>query len=134
MGCVIFLDSKNKYAVVGDGISSGSMVYMFSPTCNSLTDYLTALKKVEEKIKDLDGLTLLVGHHYQEKVPLTGTSGKQLITDMRIVSEKVLNGDIAGDTAYTIRNGEKTELRQAYYGLAGLWYNPENLGIAGDTK
>jgi len=33
-------------------------------------------------------------------------------------------GEIVGKEAYTVRNGVKTVLRQAYYGLGGLWYNP----------
>jgi para-nitrobenzyl esterase len=128
LGSVVFLDSQNKIAVVGDAVSSGAMVYMFSATSAPLATYHESLKKVEEKIKDLDGLTLLSGHQYQEKVPLTGAAGKQLFTDMRIISEKVLNGEVVGELAYQTRGGVKTELRQAYYGLAGLWYNPNNLG------
>lgn len=128
MGCLIFLDIKNKYAVVGDGIGSGSMVYMFSAASNSLSNYYSALKHLEEKIKELDGLTLLTGHNYQEKIPLTGAAGKQYITDMRIAAQKVLDGELTGEVAYSIRDTTKIELRQAYYGMAGLWYNPYNLG------
>jgi glyoxylase-like metal-dependent hydrolase (beta-lactamase superfamily II) len=128
LGSVIFLDSQNKIAVIGDAIGSGSMVYMFSSTA-SLANYVDVLKKVEEKIKNLDGLTLLTGHHYQEKTPLIETAGKQYFTDMRIVTEKVLNGEIVGKVAYNTRGGMTTELRQAYYGLAGLWYNPNDKGI-----
>lgn len=132
MGCVIYLDSKNKLAVVGDGLSAGSMVWMHLPGCAPLDQYLENLIKVEGKLKNLDGVTLLVGHQYQEKTPLTGSTGKQLITDLRIVTEKVLNEEIIGEPAFTIRNGVKTGLRQAYYGLAGLWYNPDNLKTKSD--
>jgi glyoxylase-like metal-dependent hydrolase (beta-lactamase superfamily II) len=127
MGCVVFLDRKNKIAITGDGISSGSMVYMFGTACTALDEYLAGLKKAEEKLKDLDSLTLLVGHYYQQKTPLTGTAGKQLFTDMRMLSEKVLSGEIVGKSEYTLRGETKTELKQAYYGLAGLWYNPNNM-------
>ena len=127
MGCVVFLDSKNKIAVTGDGISSGSMVYMFGTACTALDQYLDGLKRAEEKLKNIDSLTLLVGHVYQQKTPLTGTAGKQLFTDMRILAEKVLSGEVTGESAYTVRGETKTELKQAYYGLAGLWYNPNNL-------
>ena len=114
-------------AITGDGISSGSMVYMFAPTCAALDQYLDGLKKAEARLKGLDGLTLLVGHHYQEKTPLKGTAGKQLITDMRIAAERVLRGELVGKSAQTVRDGRATELRQANVGLAGLWYNPKNL-------
>ena len=127
LGCVVYLDSANKIAVTGDAVSSGSMVYAFAPTCTALDQYLNGLKHLEAKIKNLDGLTLLVGHHYQEKTPLTGPAGKQLITDMRIAAEKVLSGELTGQVVKQVRDGVTIELRQAYVGLAGLWYNPKNL-------
>lgn len=127
MGCVIFLDRKNKIAITGDGISSGSMVYMFGSACTALDQFLEGLKKAEEKLSDIDSLTLLVGHNYQAIKPLKGIAGKQLLTDMRILAEKVLSGEVTGKTKYTYRGEVKTELRQAYYGLAGLWYNPNNI-------
>jgi glyoxylase-like metal-dependent hydrolase (beta-lactamase superfamily II) len=127
LGCVIFLDSANKIAVVGDGVGSGERVHMYNAACTALDEYLSGLKKAEEKIKNLDGLTLLVGHHYQEHTPLVGAAGKKLITDMRILAEKVLAGEITGKVAYTSRGGVTSEFRQAYFGLAGLWYNPNNM-------
>ena len=127
LGSVLYVDFTNKIAITGDAISSGSMVYMFAPSCAALDEYLAGLKKLEERIKGLDGLTLLVGHHYQERTPLKGAAGKQLITDMRIAAEKVLRGELEGKPARTGRDGRFTELRQANVGLAGLWYNPKNL-------
>jgi glyoxylase-like metal-dependent hydrolase (beta-lactamase superfamily II) len=127
LGCVLYVDFANKIAITGDGISSGSMVYEFAPTCAALDQYLDGLKKAEARFKGLDGLTLLVGHHYQEKTPLRGAAGKQLITDMRTAAEKVLSGELVGKPAQTGRDGRFTELRQANVGLAGLWYNPKNL-------
>ena len=46
---------------------------------------------------------------------------------MRILSEKIMSGEITGKPAKTVRNGETINLMQAYYGLAGLWYNPKRL-------
>ena len=126
LGSVLYVDFANKIAITGDAISSGSMVYMFAPTCAALDEYLDGLKKLEQRIKTLDGLTLLVGHHYQERTPLNGAAGKQLITDMRIAAEKVLRGE-EGKPARTGRDGRFIELRQLDVGLAGLWYNPKNL-------
>jgi glyoxylase-like metal-dependent hydrolase (beta-lactamase superfamily II) len=127
LGSVLYVDFANKAAITGDAISSGSMVYVFAPTCTALDQYLEALKKLEARISGQDGLTLLVGHHYQEKTPLTGRAGKQLITDMRTAVEKVLRGELEGNPARTVRDGRAIELRQATVGLAGLWYNPKNL-------
>ena len=127
LGSVLYVDFANKIAITGDAISSGSMVYMFAPTCGALDEYLAGLKKLEERFRKLDGITLLVGHHYQERTPLTGPAGKQLVTDMRIAAEKVLRGELEGKLARNTRDGRTIELRQANVGLAGLWYNPKNL-------
>jgi len=127
LGSVLYVDFANRIAVTGDAISSGSMVYMFAPTCAALDEYLEALKRLEARISALNGLTLLVGHHYQEKTPLQGAAGKQLVTDMRTAAEQVLRGALAGKPARTGRDGRTIELRQATVGLAGLWYNPKNL-------
>ena len=127
MGSLLFLDASGKFLVVSDDVGAGAMVWMHLPGCVAVDEYRDGLMKIEEKLKNLDGVTLLVGHHYQEKVPLTGPAGKQFFTDMRIVSEKVISGEIIGKLAHTTRNGVTTDLRQARYGLAELWYNPENL-------
>jgi hydroxyacylglutathione hydrolase len=127
LGSVLYVDFANKIAITGDAISSGSMVYMFAPTCAALDEYLGGLKKLEARFQALDGVTLLVGHHYQERTPLKGAAGKQLVTDMRIAAEKVLRGELEGKAARTGRDGRFIELRQANLGLAGLWYNPGNL-------
>jgi glyoxylase-like metal-dependent hydrolase (beta-lactamase superfamily II) len=123
-GQLVFLDKADGLAATGDAVGSGSMVWVFGVPFKDLSVYLDALKYTENKMKGLKGLTLMVGHHYQEKVPLTGLNGLQLFTDMRVLTQKVLAGEIIGDIAYQVRNGRVTELRQSYYGLAGLWYNP----------
>jgi glyoxylase-like metal-dependent hydrolase (beta-lactamase superfamily II) len=127
LGCVLYVDFVNRIAVTGDAISSGSMVYMFAPTCAALDQYMDGLRKAEARLQSLVGLTLLPGHHYQEKTPLQGAAGKKLITDMRIAAEKVLAGELDGIHIQTVRDGRTIELRQARFGLAGLWYNPNNL-------
>jgi hydroxyacylglutathione hydrolase len=126
-GSVLYVDFEDKIAVTGDAISSGSMGYMFAPTCAALDEYLYGLKQAEDRLNGLKELTLYVSHHYQEKTPLRGVAGKQLITDMRIAAERVLSGEADGRLARTMRDGRYIELRQLNYGLAGLWYNPKNL-------
>jgi hydroxyacylglutathione hydrolase len=127
LGSILFVDMANKIAVTGDAVSSGSMVYMFGSACTALDQYRDALKKAEERFERLDGLTLLVGHHYQEKTPLKGAAGKQLIADMRTAADRVLSGRLEGTPARTGREPNVTGLRQVRLGLAGLWYNPLNL-------
>lgn len=130
MGSLLYFDSQNKMVITGDAVGSGSMVWMFFPH-SSLTTYRKELEKIEDKIEGFDGLTLLVGHHYQEKIPLTGTTGKQYFTDMRIVTNKVLKGELVGKLAFRVSQDGTIEMRQSYYGLAGLWYNPKDNGIVG---
>lgn len=130
LGSVIYLDRRDRIAVTGDAVSSGSMVYLFGLSCTALDQYVESLKRLDDRVKDLDGLTLLVGHHYQEKVPLTATAGMQLFTDMRAAAEKVVEGELQGKRVFTSRAGKSVELRQAYVGLAGLWYNPNNIHTA----
>jgi len=60
-----------------------------------------------------------VGHHEQEKVKLT----PQYITDMRIVTEKVLDGTIE-TSPYPMGNRGGM---QARYGSALLVFNPDRL-------
>jgi para-nitrobenzyl esterase len=127
LGSLLYVDFTHQLAITGDALSSGAMVYMFAPSCAALDEYLAGLKKLEARVKPLKNLTLLVGHHYQERTPLNGTAGKQLITDMRIASERVLRGELEGRLVRTGRAGRYMELRQANVGLAGLWYNPKNL-------
>jgi hypothetical protein len=75
------------------------------------------VKKLETMKDAID--ELYVGHHEQETVKLT----REYITDMRVVTEKVLAGTIE-TSPYEMgtRSG-----RQATYGSARLVFNPERL-------
>ena len=131
IGSILYLDRADKIMATGDSISSGSMVYMFGNNCTALDQYAESLKHLEAKVKDIDGLTLLVGHHYQEKVPLTGAAAIGMITDMRKEAEAVLAGTTQGKQVWnTGFGGAKSELREANLEYAGLWYNPANMRTA----
>ena len=59
--------------------------------------------------------------------PLVGTTGRQMVTDMRILCEKIISGEIIG-APNSINLGErKIDVRMAEYGLAEIWYDPENI-------
>jgi hydroxyacylglutathione hydrolase len=114
-GSVAFLDRAGRYAMTGDGIGSTSVWMQISQL--PLTTYLESVKKLEALKDGID--TLYVGHAEQEKVKLT----RQYITDMRIATEKVLEGSIETTTfAMGGRGG-----RQATYGSATLVYSPDRL-------
>jgi hydroxyacylglutathione hydrolase len=114
-GSVVFLDRAGRYAMTGDGIGS-TMVWMQISNL-PLTVYLASVKKLEAMKDAIDDL--YVGHHEQELVKLT----RQYITDMRIVTEKVLDGS-AETSPYEMgtRSG-----RQATFGSARLVFNPDRL-------
>lgn len=114
-GSVAFFDRAGRYMMTGDGIGS-SMVWMQISTL-PLTAYLESVKKLEAMKDGID--ELYVGHHEQEKVKLT----PQYITDMRIVTEKVLDGTIE-TSPYSMGNRGGM---QARYGSALLVFNPDRL-------
>lgn len=127
LGSMVYLDRKDNIAVTGDAVGSGMMVYLFMPSCTALDQYLRGLKHLQEKLKGLDHITLLVGHAYQEKVPLTGAAAQEYVLDMTAAVEKVLSGQLQGRQVFSTFGREKLELRELNLGLAGLWYNPKNL-------
>lgn len=127
LGSMVYLDRKDNIAVTGDAVGSGMMVYLFMPSCTALDQYLKGLQHLQEKLKGLDQLTLLVGHAYQEKVPLTGAASQGYIADMITAVKKVLSGQLQGRQVFSSFGREKLELRELNVGLAGLWYNPNNL-------
>lgn len=114
-GSVAFFDRAGRYMMTGDGIGSTSVWMQISQL--PLTTFLESVKKVEALKGGVD--TLYVGHAEQEKVKLT----PQYITDMRMVTEKVLDGSIE-TAAFSMgaRGG-----RQATYGSATLVYSPDRL-------
>ena len=130
LGSTVFVDRADGIAISGDSISSGSMVYMFGNNCTALDEYAQSLKHLEAKVADMPNLTIFVGHAYQERTPLSGKAGKQMITDMRVAAENVLAGKAEGRQVFNMQGGQKSELRELNNDLAGLWYNPKNMNTA----
>jgi para-nitrobenzyl esterase len=126
-GSIMFLDSVGKTLAVGDAIGSGMYVWKFIPGTASVAEYGDTLRKLEKRLAGYDSLTFLTGHHWQERMPLTGSSGKQMVTDMRILCEKIVGGEIAGTPTSANIGGRKLNVLTASYGLAGMWYDPQNI-------
>jgi len=124
-GSLLFLDRVAKTLAVGDAIGSGSYVWKFTGK-SSLAEYRSALERLEARIAAVDELTFLTGHHWQENTPLTGAKGKQMVTDMKILCEKIIRGEIVGTppSGFDIRGAK---VLTASYGLAGIWYDPGNI-------
>jgi hydroxyacylglutathione hydrolase len=126
-GSILFLDSTGKTLAVGDAIGSGMYVWKFIPGSSSVAEYGDSLKKLEARLAGNDALTFLTGHHWQERTPLVGSSGKQMVTDMRILCEKIMSGEIVGTPASANIGARKISVLTASYGLAGMWYDPSNI-------
>jgi hydroxyacylglutathione hydrolase len=126
-GSIMFLDSVRKTLAVGDAIGSGMYVWKFIPGSSSVAEYGDTLKKLEARLAGIDALTFLTGHHWQERIPLAGASGKQLVTDMRILCEKIISGEIVGTATSANIGARKINVLTASYGLAGMWYDPSNI-------
>jgi hydroxyacylglutathione hydrolase len=116
-GSVVFLDGQTRMLFSGDAIGS-SYVWMHIKGALPLQSYLNSVRKLESRKSDFD--FIYGGHFYQSAYkPLTSS----YVTDMRIVIEKVLNGEIAG-IPYNI--GDPGGL-SATYASATVIYNPKLL-------
>jgi len=75
-----------------------------------------------KKLEAIEGAfdVLYVGHHEQEKAALTS----HYVTDMRIVTEKVIDGTIY-TSPYPMQGGRGGQ--QASYGSATLVFSPERV-------
>lgn len=116
-GSIVLLDRENRLLFTGDAIGSGH-VWMQVPGCMSVEVYLQSIKRLESMSDLFD--KIYTGHLSQ-----VGNNPLHIsyITDMRIITEKVLNGEVQGEPyPYGPFGG-----LSATYGMATLVYNPENL-------
>jgi para-nitrobenzyl esterase len=125
LGSVLFLYRVGKTLAVGDAIGSGMYVWKFLPGTPSLVAYRDTLKKLEARLAGFNSLTFLTGHHWQEKTPLVGKAGKKMVSDMIILCDKIISGEITG--VPNNFGGGKMKILTAEYGLAGIWYDPDNI-------
>jgi hypothetical protein len=64
------------------------------------------------------------------KIPLEGTAGKQLVTDMRILCDKIVSGEITGEPVSAKLGTQTINVLAASCGLAGIWYDPRSIKVA----
>lgn len=114
-GSLAFFNKAGRYIFTGDGIGS---TFVWAHISNDpLTVYLESVKKLEGLKNLID--EVYVGHHEQETVKLT----PQYITDMRLVTEKVLDGSIESKPyGYGRAPG-----RVATWRSASVVFNPDKL-------
>lgn len=127
-GSVVLLDNERQLLFTSDGLGSGGL-WMQLPHSTSIEAYVKELYKLEERVKDMDNLQLFVGYDCQQALGF----GKQYITDMRILAEKIVSGEIIG---------KPTENPDDFFGgllasygqVSALIYKPDNILENKDLK
>jgi hydroxyacylglutathione hydrolase len=114
-GSVVFMNKAERYMMTGDAIGSGMVWMQISDL--PLTVYLESVKKLEGLKDQID--VLYVGHSEQSPRGLA----PQYITDMRIVTEKVIDGT----AEITPFDFGKMSGKKATYGSATLVFAPERV-------
>lgn len=124
-GSMAFLDRENQLLFSGDGLGSG-MIWMQLPVCLSLEELLEGVQEIRKATDGLDNLKIYPGHRNQSPVQLTG----QYIDDVRICTEKVLNGELVG-TPYilpeSVMKMPEGTLETSYGAMLSFVYNTANL-------
>lgn len=97
--------------------------------CTSIEEYAKELCKLEKRVEDMKDLKLFVGHDCQRSLEL----GRQYITDMRVLTEKIVSCDILETPTENPEDffGGLT----ASYGLVQqLIYKPHNIYQVKDAR
>jgi hydroxyacylglutathione hydrolase len=116
-GSVAFLDAEDRMLFSGDAVGS-SFVWMQIKGATSLSAYLESVRRLEAQGAEFDAI--YGGHFYQQDYkPLLPS----YVSDMRIVVEKVLKGELVGSPYRVGPAGGFS----ATFGSATLVYDPNRL-------
>lgn len=120
-GSVVLLDSNRQLLFSSDGLGTG-VLWMQLPHCTSIEAYSKELSKLEKRVENMRDLKLFVGHDCQRSLGY----GRQYITDMRILTEKIVAGEIIGKP--TENPDDFFGGLSASYGLGSdIIYKPNNV-------
>lgn len=90
-GSVLLLDAKRQLLFTSDALGSGG-IWMQLPHCTSIEAYARELRNLEKLVEPMNDLKIFVGHDCQRMLGF----GQQYITDIRILADKILSGEIVG--------------------------------------
>lgn len=124
-GSVVLLDRERQLLFSSDALGS-SILWLQLPHSEPLETYAVWIKKLEDTVKDMEELRIFVGHDSLKTEELT----KQYITDIRILAEKIITGEIIGTPVmeqYKMFSG----LSASYGQVRELVYKKENIHSAG---
>lgn len=122
-GSIVLLDSERQLLFTSDGLGSG-VLWMQLPHCTSIEAYSKELYKLEKRVEEMNNLKLFVGHDCQRSLGY----GRQYITDMRRLTEKIVVGEISG------KPSENPDdffggLSASYGLISEILYKPNNIYI-----
>jgi hydroxyacylglutathione hydrolase len=120
LGSVAFFNRADRYIMTGDTISPNVWIHV---SWLPVTVYLESVKKLELLESAIDNV--YVGHHEQEMRGLRLTP--QSLTDMRILTEKVLEGTIKTRDFQSLSIPYAPGGQEAVYGSARLVFDPKRL-------
>lgn len=120
-GTVFLLDEERQLLFSSDGLGSGN-IWMQLPHSTSVEAYYEELCRLEKRLEKLDKLRIFVGHDCQRSLNF----GKEYISDIRILSEKIVKGEIKGEATE-----DQSELfgglTAAYGKMKDFLYKPDNV-------
>jgi glyoxylase-like metal-dependent hydrolase (beta-lactamase superfamily II) len=122
-GSMLLLDRQRQLLFSSDALGS-TVLWMQVPHTSPVEAYAKELKNLEQLVKDLNELRIYVGHECNHPTGFT----KQYITDIRILAEKIVSGEIIGTPtkdASVLFGG----LTASYGEMSGLIYQPDNIFI-----
>lgn len=122
-GSCVFLDRDNRLLFSGDAIGSGGFWMQLSAALPLETFYKNALA-VYEKVKDIDGLSILVGHRWQKEQP----TDLRYYEDVLRATEGILDGTLRGKEESIDFGGKRIKYRTVDCGqVRGYCYDPGKL-------
>jgi len=120
-GSVVLLDEERQLLFTSDGLGSGTL-WMQLPHSTSLEEYYEEVCKLEQRVKHLDKLRIFAGHNCMSNEKY----GLEYITDIKILTEKIIKGEIIGEPTDDI-NDFFGGLKASYGKMKELVYKPYNI-------
>jgi hydroxyacylglutathione hydrolase len=122
-GSMLLLDRERQLLFTSDALGSGG-IWMQLPHCTPVEAYAKELRRLEKLVEDLNELKIFVGHDCQRGLDF----GRQYITDIRILAEKIVSGEVEGIPSGDV-DGFFGGLKASYGQMEEFLYKPNNICI-----